>query len=206
MWRKPNDAKPSEIPKVPTTPPVTPQPTPVETAPIAETPAPAPAAVPVAPVYAAAPVKTVSAPSSPGGTSIGPGLKIRGELSGSSDLFIDGEAQGKITLADSRVTVGPNGRVQADIEAREIIIEGTVQGNLNARESVRLGPSCKVQGSIVTPRIGIEDGAGLRGKVEMLRPAEASKSPKPSAAIAQAAAAPAFKAVSAAAESEQRSR
>jgi cytoskeletal protein CcmA (bactofilin family) len=206
MWRKPNDAKPSENPKVPTINPVVPLPAPVETAPVAETPVPAPAAVPVAPVYAAAPVKTVVAPTSSGGTSIGSGLKIRGELSGSSDLFIDGEAQGKITLADSRVTVGPNGRVQADIEAREIIIEGTVQGNLNARESVRLGPCCKVQGSIVTPRIGIEDGAGLRGKVEMLRPTETSKSPKPSAAAAQAAAAPAFKAVSAAAESEQRSR
>ena len=84
-------------------------------------------------------------------------------------MYIDGEAQGKITLADSRVTVGPNGRVQADIDAREIIIEGTVQGNLKARESIRLASSSKVQGSMLTPRIGIDDGARLRGKVEMTR-------------------------------------
>jgi cytoskeletal protein CcmA (bactofilin family) len=105
-------------------------------------------------------------------SSIGTGLKIRGELSGSSDLYIDGEAQGKITLIDSRVTVGPNGRVQADIEAREIIIEGSVQGNLKASENVRLASSSKVQGSVLTPRIGIDDGAKLRGKVEMTRAGE----------------------------------
>jgi cytoskeletal protein CcmA (bactofilin family) len=65
--------------------------------------------------------------------------------------------------------VGPNGRVQADIEAREIIIEGTVQGNLKAGERVQLGARSKVQGSVLTPRFAIEDGARLRGKVEMVR-------------------------------------
>jgi cytoskeletal protein CcmA (bactofilin family) len=67
------------------------------------------------------------------------------------------------------VTVGPNGRVQADIEAREIIIEGSVQGNLKAGERVQLGAQSKVQGSVLTPRFAIEDGARLRGKVEMVR-------------------------------------
>ena len=85
------------------------------------------------------------------------------------DRYIDGETQGKIRLTNARVTVGPNGRVQADIDAREIIIEGSVQGNLKAGERVQLGAQSKLQGSVLTPRFAIEDGARLRGKVEMVR-------------------------------------
>lgn len=150
-------------------------------------PTPAPAAVP-----ASAPAKPISLPaasiparsSSGGVTHIGSGLKIRGEISGTSDLTIDGEAQGKISLPDSKVTVGPNGRVHSDIEAREIVIQGQVQGNLKAGESVSLGASSRVQGSVLTPRISIEDGAGLRGNVEMTRAGES----KPKAVAASAAA------------------
>jgi cytoskeletal protein CcmA (bactofilin family) len=120
------------------------------------------------PVYAA-PVTKVVTHDTGSPSSIGSGLKIRGELSGSSDLYIEGEAHGKIVLTNSRVTVGARGRVQADIEAREIVIEGSVQGNLKAHEHVRLASSSNVQGSVLTPRIGIDDGAKLRGKVEMTR-------------------------------------
>jgi cytoskeletal protein CcmA (bactofilin family) len=111
--------------------------------------------------------KSASQPNSV--TTIASGLKINGEISGTSDLYIDGETQGKIRLANARVTIGPNGRVQADIEAREIIIEGSVQGNLKAGERVQLGAQSKVEGSVLTPRIAIDDGARLRGKVEMVR-------------------------------------
>jgi cytoskeletal protein CcmA (bactofilin family) len=97
------------------------------------------------------------------------GLKIQGEFSGTSDLYIDGEVQGKIRLGNARVTVGPNGRVQADIEAREIVIDGSVQGNLKAGESAHFGASSRVVGTVITPRIGIEDGARFRGKVETVR-------------------------------------
>lgn len=150
-------------------------------------PPPTPAAV-VTP----APARPISSPTAPiparnstgGVTHIGSGLKIRGEISGTSDLTIDGEAQGKISLPDSKVTVGPNGHVHSDIEAREIVIQGQVQGNLKAGESVSLGASSRVQGSVLTPRISIEDGAGLRGNVEMTRAGES----KPKAAAASAAA------------------
>ena len=64
------------------------------------------------------------------------------------------------------MTVGPNGRVQADIESREIVVDGTVQGNLKASDSAHFGSSSRVTGSVMTPRIGIDDGARLRGKVE----------------------------------------
>jgi cytoskeletal protein CcmA (bactofilin family) len=121
----------------------------------------------IAPDVAAA-VTTVS--------TIAAGLKIRGDISGNCHLVIEGEAHGKIHLANGRVTVGANGRVNADIEAPEILIEGHVQGNLHARDSVRLGPASHVQGSVLTRRIRIEDGARFRGKVEMTRPGTAADS------------------------------
>lgn len=112
---------------------------------------------------------SVVAPVDSGPSTIGAGLKIRGEFNGSSDLFIDGEAQGKIRVPGARVTIGTGGRVVADIDAREIIIDGSAQGTLKATENIRLGRTSRVQGSLVTLRIGIEDGARLRGKVEMTR-------------------------------------
>ena len=131
--------------------------------------------------HAAAATPVASAPAIslsqiPQSSAISAGLRIRGEFTGHSDLLIDGEVQGNIRLPKSKVTVGPHGSVQADIEAREIAIEGKIRGNLNASESVRLGPKSDVQGSMLTPRVAIEDGARLRGKVEMVRPGEAKRS------------------------------
>jgi cytoskeletal protein CcmA (bactofilin family) len=149
MWSKPNEAKPSsQASEVPS---------PEVSAPVPE---------PAAPLPAIPAVRVLSKISS--------GLKINGELSGDSDLYIDGEVHGKIHLANARVTVGPSGKVQAELEAREIIIDGTVQGNLKASDSVHLGPSSRVVGGVITPRIGIEDGARLRGKVETV-PANRSR-------------------------------
>jgi cytoskeletal protein CcmA (bactofilin family) len=108
---------------------------------------------------------------------ISSGLKIRGEISGNTDLYIDGDVQGKLRFGQAMVTVGPSGRVQADIEAREIVVEGNVQGTLRAEERVRLGRQSRVKGNLLTPRIAIEDGARLSGKVDMTRPGETSASP-----------------------------
>lgn len=129
-------------------------------------PSPAPAAA--APVYSPAPL-----PSNVD-SRIGAGLKIRGEITGSSDMYIDGDVQGKIRVGSGRLTVGPSGRVQADLEAREIVVNGTVLGNLKATDRVQLGSSGSVQGGVVTPRIGIDDGARLRGNVETARAGEST--------------------------------
>jgi cytoskeletal protein CcmA (bactofilin family) len=109
-------------------------------------------------------------------STISAGLKIRGDISGECHLIIEGETHGKIHLANGRVTVGASGRVNADISAPEIVIEGKVQGNLQARDNVRMGSASHVQGSVLSPRIRIEDGAGFRGKVEMTRPGHAAES------------------------------
>src|ERR1700693_5998172 len=160
MWNKSAEAKPSSQASEPSVP--------VIPAPAASTQqTPDTAAAPPTPQNSA-PVPP-AAPSSTSVTTIAAGLKISGEISGTSDLYIDGETQGKVRLPNARVTVGPNGRVQADIEAREIIVEGTVQGNLKAGERLHLGAGSRMQGSVLTPRFAIEDGARLRGKVEMVR-------------------------------------
>jgi cytoskeletal protein CcmA (bactofilin family) len=126
---------------------------------------------------APAPGPELSGPSAGRASSrITAGLKIQGEFSGTSDIYIDGEVHGKIRLGTAHVTVGPNGRVQADIDAREIVIDGTVQGNLKAGESAHFGKSSRVVGTVVTPRIGIDDGARLRGKVETVRTTPARES------------------------------
>ena len=111
-----------------------------------------------------------------GESRISAGLKIRGEITGSSDMYIDGDVQGKVRVGSGRLTIGASGRVQADIEAREIVVNGVVQGNLKAADRVHLGSSGSVEGSVVTPRIGIDDGARLRGKVETSTGSGASNS------------------------------
>jgi cytoskeletal protein CcmA (bactofilin family) len=128
-------------------------------------------AAPIAPAFTSGPATAADVSSAINSVStISAGLKIRGDISGDCHLIIEGETHGKIHLAKGRVTVGASGRVNADIAAPEIVIEGTVQGNLQARDNVRMGSASHVQGSVLSPRIRIEDGARFRGKVEMTRP------------------------------------
>jgi len=185
MWRKP-DGKPSSGASIAPSsiPPKTPQPqvqTQNETQPkptVAERPTAVPAPQPVAMVS-----ETVSGQ----GSRIGAGLKIRGEITGNSDLYLEGQTTGKIRMNGAKVTVGPQGKVQADIEAREIAVEGEVQGNLKADARVRLGASSKVEGALSAPSIGIDDGARFRGKVEVTRTKAASGSGAPAPASASEA-------------------
>ena len=136
---------------------------------VAPPPPPAWAAVNNASANSAAVVSAAPAPI-PAGVSgdskIGAGLKIRGEIFGATDMYIDGDVEGKVHVGGGRLTIGTNGRVRADLEAREIFVNGSVVGNLKASDRVQLGPSGSVEGSVTTPRIGIDDGARLRGKVE----------------------------------------
>lgn len=120
------------------------------------------------------------------------GITIKGEIFGKEDLFIDGTINGKIHFSDGSVTIGPNGRVNADIEAREIIIRGDVTGSLKARERVQIWGTGKLSGDMQTRGIVIEDGATLRGKVEVTqsepaRPPRTGGSPGSTDAFARAA-------------------
>jgi cytoskeletal protein CcmA (bactofilin family) len=101
------------------------------------------------------------------GAHIGKSVVIKGELSGSEDLYVDGNVEGKIELRSHSLTVGPNGKVKADLSAKTVVIEGKVDGAVKATERVDLRKSAVVTGDVTTQRIAIEEGAFLKGKVEI---------------------------------------
>jgi cytoskeletal protein CcmA (bactofilin family) len=111
------------------------------------------------------PVKTVSAPVEQ--ATIGRTLVIKGELSGSEALYIDGRVEGKISLPDNRVTIGRNGSVQANITAREVVVMGKVSGNIECSDRVDIRSEGSVTGDVSTIRISVEDGAILKGGIEV---------------------------------------
>jgi len=117
----------------------------------------------------AAPVKTVTSPIEQ--ATIGRTLVIKGEVSGSESLYIDGRIEGTLSFKDHRVTVGRNGVVQANIAAREVVIMGKVTGNVECSDRVDIRSEGTLTGDVVSARISVEDGAMLRGSVQ-LTPAE----------------------------------
>ena len=98
------------------------------------------------------------------------GIRIKGEITGKEDLFVDGTLEGKLDIGNASCTVGPNGKVKADISAREVIIRGNVDGKVEGVERVQLWNTSRVTGEVRTERLAIEDGAVLRGKVEAGKP------------------------------------
>jgi cytoskeletal protein CcmA (bactofilin family) len=101
--------------------------------------------------------------------SIGKSIVIKGEVSGSEDLTIEGQVEGKIELRDHILSVGSSGRVQAHIVAKSIVVHGEVTGNLTAAEKVEIREHGAVEGDIVAPRVAIADGAKFRGSIDMRR-------------------------------------
>jgi cytoskeletal protein CcmA (bactofilin family) len=100
---------------------------------------------------------------------IGKSVIIKGELSGSEDLYIDGQVEGSIELRNNSLTIGPNGQVKADVNAKGVTIQGKLEGNINASDRLELRKSAIIVGDISTQRITIEDGAYFKGKVNVQR-------------------------------------
>jgi cytoskeletal protein CcmA (bactofilin family) len=111
------------------------------------------------------PVKTTSAPIEQ--ATIGRTLVIKGELSGAEALYIDGRVEGKISLPDHRVTIGRNGSAQANITAREVVVMGKVSGNIDCSDRVDIRSEGSVTGDVSTMRISVEDGAVLKGGIQV---------------------------------------
>jgi cytoskeletal protein CcmA (bactofilin family) len=112
-----------------------------------------------------APVKTMTAPIDQ--ATIGRSVVIKGEVTGSESLYIDGRIEGTVTFADNRVTVGRNGVVVANISAREVVIMGKVAGNIECSDRVDIRSEGSLTGDIVSQRISIEDGAMLKGAIQV---------------------------------------
>jgi len=118
-----------------------------------------------------------------GSTVIGKSVVIRGGLSGNEDLYIDGDVEGTVTLPDSRLTIGPNARVRADINAREVVVFGNLTGNIQATGRVELRQSALVSGDILAGRLSIEESAVLTGRVELKATPETTKPSASPAAV-----------------------
>lgn len=147
MWKK-EDGKTPGAPEISTTPAASVPAANTNPSPIRET-------VTAAPVV-----------SSRAAACISQGITIKGEVTGSEDLFVDGQVDGKLNLTNGSLTIGPNGRVKADISAREVIVRGKVEGKVSGRDKVALWSTGQVNGEVQTDRLAIEDGALLRGRVE----------------------------------------
>src|SRR5512139_373886 len=107
--------------------------------------------------------------------NIGKSVVIKGELNGSEDLTVEGHVEGRIELKDHVLTIGPHGRIKAEIHAKAVIILGEVTGNIAASEKVDIRDNGSVDGDIVAPRVAIAEGAHVRGSVDMQKKIEASR-------------------------------
>jgi len=162
-------------------------------------PQPAAPAAPVAPTQSAAP-QPEPRRIERDVVNIGKSVVIKGELNGSEDLTIEGHVEGKIELKDHVLTIGPNGKIKAQVFAKMVIVLGEVNGNVTATEKVDIRDGGSVDGDIISPRVAIAEGAHFRGAVDMQRkggqpqaqgpkPAqEKSQSPQPPAPQPQPAA------------------
>jgi cytoskeletal protein CcmA (bactofilin family) len=153
-----------------------------------------------------------SAPRSSGGgreaAVIGPSIHIDGDVRGEEDLLIEGEVNGTLQLKSNSLTVGPQGKVRADVYAHSIFVDGLVEGDLFGSERVAVRKNATVRGNITSPRVSLEDGARFKGSIEMdpqaaqnpaartaapARSAAPVAAPKPAAAAAPPSAVPGVK-------------
>ncbi|MBZ5663200.1 MAG: polymer-forming cytoskeletal protein [Acidobacteriia bacterium] len=149
----------------------------------------------VPPTNSYTPVKPATSPMDQ--ANIGRSLVIKGEVTGAESLFIDGRVEGTITFPDNRVTVGRNGNVAANITAKEVVIMGKVQGNVDCADRLDIRSEGMLSGDVITHRISVEEGAILKGGVEVRNPekkdqknqnqAQTQNKPEPPKALAATA-------------------
>jgi cytoskeletal protein CcmA (bactofilin family) len=171
MWKRDQAVKPiSGQPVVPAVPAV---------------PSPQVAAPPIS--QAAVPVAAIEPTQSPRRSetsmvNIGKSVVIKGDLQGSEDLTIEGQVEGTIELTENVLTIGPNGRIKAQVLAKTVIILGTVHGNVMASEKVEIRDGASVVGDVASPRVAIAEGAQFQGSVDMQRGAKRTQQPNLAAA------------------------
>jgi cytoskeletal protein CcmA (bactofilin family) len=125
-----------------------------------------------------------------GTATIGKAVKINGQIISQEDLYIDGDVEGTIELIQHKLTIGPNGKVHSAIKAREVVVLGSIQGNVDAGERIEIRKDAKLVGDIKTARIVIEDGAYFKGSIDIVKPEPKPAPPaaRPQPAVHQAAA------------------
>jgi len=141
-------------------------------------PAPTPAAAPSASVGNAPAASEPRAQLGRDMVNIGKSVVIKGELSGSEDLTIEGHVEGRIDLKGNVLTIGPNGKIKAEVFAKAVVVLGEVTGNVTASEKVDIRDNGSVDGDIASPRVAIAEGAHFRGSVDMQRAGAAAAKPQ----------------------------
>ncbi len=166
MWNKKNEEE--MAPRAVTQQPVLATPTPVRSAPV--------------------PVVTQEQPkASTRGAAIGPSMTVKGEVYSREELYVDGEIEGSIEM-HHRLTVGPNGKIRATVNAKEVVIEGSIHGNVTATEKIIIRVQGSLVGDIKTAGIAIDDGAYFKGSIDITRPETKQKAiPEPANAQAEMA-------------------
>jgi cytoskeletal protein CcmA (bactofilin family) len=159
MWNKKRDEEP---PRPSYTPPTPPAPS-------------APAVKPIETRKETTPVSSMPParfePETKGNSAtIGKAVKVVGQIFSREDLFVDGEVEGTVEALEHKLTVGPNGTVKAATKAREVVVLGSVQGNVEATEKIEIRKDAKLVGDIKTARIIIEDGAYFKGSIDIVKP------------------------------------
>jgi cytoskeletal protein CcmA (bactofilin family) len=174
MWGKKENKPPAPPPKQPSAPPEIPV---SEVTPVSSTPM-------------ARPSEPERSLTKPGQAHIGKSVIIKGEIASSEDLFVDGEVRGSIELRDHGLTVGPNGKVDANVTAREIVVHGTLNGNVHATEKIEIRKTGSLLGDLTTARIIIEDGAYFKGSIDILKPGQKAEPSKATPAAAKSSTQP----------------
>src|SRR5208283_469872 len=135
------------------------------------------------------------APRVGGTASLGKNVTVKGQIFSREDLTVDGEVEGTIECHEHRLTIGPNARVQAGLKAREVVIYGSIQGNVEAADKIDIKKEAKLVGDIKTTRIMIEDGAYFKGSIDITKGAQPQPArpavPAPAPALGQATPPPA---------------
>jgi len=125
-----------------------------------------------------------------GSASIGKAVKVVGQIFSREDLYVDGDVEGTIEALEHKLTIGPNGTVQAAVKAREVVALGNIKGNVDATEKIEIRKDAKLTGDIRTARIIIEDGAYFKGSIDIVKPEPAKAALKQQAQAAPAAQTP----------------
>jgi cytoskeletal protein CcmA (bactofilin family) len=129
-------------------------------------------------------------PKGSSSATLGKSVIVKGQIFSREDLTIDGEVEGTVECQEHRLTIGPNGKVRATVKAREVVVLGTIHGDVETSDKIEIRKEAKLVGDIKTARIGIEDGAYFKGNIDIVRP-----EPRPAAkpqAVATPAASPAM--------------
>ncbi len=139
------------------------------------------------------PMRAYDAAATGGSATIGKAVMVKGQIFSREDLIIDGEVEGTVEAQEHRVTIGPNGKVQAGVKAREIVVLGSIHGNVEAADKIDIRKDAKLIGDIKTARIVIEDGAYFKGSIDITKtepkpqPQQQPQPPRPQQQAAGAA-------------------